>query len=74
MASFTGQDVECASLAETNNVYICKRRDTYMYCTFLSSGDRTAYKAALGGVSNITFADHPLESRPTYYVVKVLPV
>ena len=73
MAQFSGQDTECAALADANNVYICKRRSEYMYCTFLSAGDRTAYKAALSGVSGVTFADYALSSRPSYYIVKVEP-
>lgn len=73
MASFNGQDAQVESLADANNVYICKRRDTYMYCTFLSAGDRTAFKTALGGVQNVSFADHPMPTRPNYYVVKVVP-
>jgi len=70
---FTGQDVQCRTLADAHNVYICKRRDPYMYCSFKSSGDRAAYKTALAAVANIHVADFAFPYDPSLYVVKITP-
>ena len=76
MSNWNGQDDDIQMIADQHNAYICKRRRSYCYCTFLSSNDRTAFKAAVvaANIPNVTMKDISLESNPNYFIVKTEPV
>lgn len=70
---WTGQHVDVRTAAMNNGCAMHKQRKSYIFCGFKSSQERTAFKAALGSVSGVSFQDWAYANDPSLYVVKVVP-
>jgi len=71
--NWTGQHLDVKTAADNNGCVMHKQRKSYIFCGFNSSQARTAFKAALGSVSGISFQDWVYDNDPNLFVVKVVP-
>jgi hypothetical protein len=70
--AWNGKDLEVIQAARTNNCVFSKRRKTYVFAAFSSTGNRESFKTALSQLTGIQYEDWELDS-DSLYVVRVTP-
>jgi hypothetical protein len=73
MAEWTGQDDDVVAAAMAVPSVFVKRRKTYIYAGFASTGARSTFKNAVANIPNIIVTDWTYPHDPALHVVRVLP-